>query len=91
MLTSEKVQHFLENHNLTYLFLLLANKESDRLSALPPIVKKKLKGKITSLALEHIATGEIPDYIVPEETVKERKMDAIIDEMDEENWEILNI
>ncbi len=84
----KKIQKFIENHNLTYLYLLLANKEAERLCSLPPIVKKKLRGKITSLSLEHIASGKLPDYLVPEETIKERMMDAIIDEMDEENWDI---
>lgn len=61
------VEKFLENNNMTYLFLLLANLEVQRLSNLPFTVKKSLKSKLTSIALEHIATNDIPDYIMEEE------------------------
>jgi hypothetical protein len=61
------VEKFLENNNMTYLFLLLANLEVQRLSNLPFTVKKSLKGKLTSIALEHIAANEIPDYVMEEE------------------------
>lgn len=65
------VNEFLEKHNMTYLFLLLANLEVERLSNLPYTVKKNLSNKITSLALEHIAINEIPDYIVDEDFLNE--------------------
>lgn len=61
------VEKFLENNNMTYLFLLLANLEVQRLSNLPFTIKKSLKGKLTSIALEHIATNNIPDYVMEEE------------------------
>ncbi len=61
------VEKFLENNNMTYLFLLLANLEVQRLSNLPFTVRKSLKDKLTSLALEHIAANEIPDYVMEEE------------------------
>ncbi len=61
------VEKFLENNNMTYLFLLLANLEVQRLSNLPFTIKKSLKGKLTSIALEHIAANEIPDYVMEEE------------------------
>ncbi len=61
------VEKFLENNNMTYLFLLLANLEVQRLSNLPYTIKKSLKGKLTSIALEHIAANEIPDYVMEEE------------------------
>ena len=61
------VEKFLENNNMTYLFLLLANLEVQRLNNLPFTVKKSLKGKLTSIALEHIAGNEIPDYVMEEE------------------------
>ncbi len=60
------VEKFLENNNMTYLFLLLANLEVQRLSNLPFTIKKSLKGKLTSLALEHIADNKIPDYVMEE-------------------------
>jgi DNA-directed RNA polymerase subunit K/omega len=61
-----KIEKFLEENNFTYLFLLLANLEAERLSNLPYSVKKNFKDKITNLALEHIASNNIPDYIVEE-------------------------
>ncbi|MCK4654549.1 MAG: hypothetical protein KAT74_08630 [Candidatus Cloacimonetes bacterium] len=61
------IEKFLENNNMTYLFLLLANLEVERLSNLPYTIKKALKGKFTIAALEHIAKNEIPDYVVQEE------------------------
>lgn len=63
---NHEIEIFLEENNLTYLYLLLANLEAERLSNLPYSVKKNFKGKITNLALEHIAANEIPDYIVEE-------------------------
>lgn len=60
------VNEFLEKHNMTYLFLLLANLEVERISNLPYTIRKKISGKITSAALEHIAVNEIPDYIIEE-------------------------
>ncbi len=61
-----KIEKFLEENNFTYLFLLLANLEAERLSNLPYSVKKTFKDKITNMALEHIATNNIPDYIIEE-------------------------
>ena len=63
-----KIEEFLENHNMDYLFLLLANLEVERLNNLPDFVKKKLKGKITENGLAHVAKNEVPDYIVDEES-----------------------
>ena len=62
-----KVEKFLEEHNMTYLYLLLANLEVERLNNLPITMKHQLKGKLTNIALEHIAANDIPDYIVSEE------------------------
>jgi hypothetical protein len=61
-----KVEKFLEDNNMTYLYLLLANLEVERLSNLPFTVKKQIKGKITNKALEHIAANNIPDYVMQE-------------------------
>ncbi|MDP8323438.1 MAG: hypothetical protein RAO94_13920 [Candidatus Stygibacter australis] len=58
-----KVEKFLEDNNMTYLFLMLANLEVARLSNLPDIIKKKFEGKITETALEHVAENIIPDYL----------------------------
>ena len=70
-----KVDEFLEKHNMTYLFLLMANLEVERLNNLPYTVKKQLKGKLTNIALEHVAENIIPDYVVEEP----------VEEMEEEN------
>lgn len=61
-----KVERFLEENNFTYLYLLLANLEAERLSNLPYSVRKNFQKKVTSMALEHIAANDIPDYIVEE-------------------------
>jgi hypothetical protein len=66
-----KVEKFLEDHNMTYLFLLLANLEVERLNNLPPTMKHQLKGKLTNIALEHVADNNIPDYVVDEEFEEE--------------------
>ena len=58
------VEKFLEDHNMTYLFLLLANLEAERISNLPFTVKRTLQGKVTTTALKHIASNVIPDYVV---------------------------
>lgn len=68
---SSKVDAFLEKNNMTYLFLLLANLEVERLSNLSYTVKKKLPKKITEMALEHIAENEIPDYVMEENFAEE--------------------
>jgi hypothetical protein len=77
---SKIVQKFLENNNCTYLYLLLASEELERLSKLPYNIKKELPGKPTTVALEHVATGNIPDYFVSEEEKPEGKITDIIDE-----------
>ena len=66
-----KVEKYLEDHNMTYLYLLLANLEVERLNNLPITMKNQLKGKLTNIALEHIAENNIPDYIVSEEFEEE--------------------
>lgn len=77
---SKTVQKFIETHNCTYLYLVLASEELKRLLKLPYSVKKELPGKITTVALEHVATGNIPDYFISEEEKPEGKITDIIDE-----------
>jgi hypothetical protein len=67
MKKSSTVEGFIEEHNMTYLFLLLANLEVERLSNLPYSVRKNFDDKITKLALEHTAANKVPDYIVDQE------------------------
>ena len=64
---NKKIDKFLENKNMTYLFLLLANLEVERLNNLPFTIKSKLKDKITHIALDHVASNEIPDYVIEED------------------------
>ncbi|MBN1326879.1 MAG: hypothetical protein JW996_02905 [Candidatus Cloacimonetes bacterium] len=71
MIENYKVEEFLEKHNMTYLFLLLANLEVERLANLPFTVRKGFNKNLAGLALEHIAANEIPDYIFEEEVAEE--------------------
>ncbi len=68
---SSIVEKFLEDNNMTYLFLLLANLEAERISNLPFSVKRTLQGKVTTTALDHIASNVIPDYVVEVEDDEE--------------------
>lgn len=70
---SIEVEKFLEENNMTYLFLMLSNLEAERLVSLPEIVKTQFKGKLTETALEHIASNVIPDYIGDLPSKKESK------------------
>ncbi len=58
-----KIEKFLENHNMNYLFCLLSNKEVQRLNDLPEFVRGKFDNKLTEVAMEHVAVNEIPDYL----------------------------
>ncbi len=58
------IDSFLENHNMDYLFCILAKHEAERLTDLPESIKKGFKGKLTTIALNHIALNEVPDYLV---------------------------
>ena len=67
------VDKFLESNNMDYLFCILAEKESERLSVLPDSVKKDFNEKITTMALKHIAMNSVPDYIIEEADPTERR------------------
>jgi hypothetical protein len=57
---------------MDYFYCILAEKEADRLSRLPDSVKKSFKEKITTIALNHIAQNDIPEYEVSDyETIVE--------------------
>jgi hypothetical protein len=73
------VDRFLESHNMDYFYCILADKEADRLSRLPDAVKKSFKDKITTIALNHIAQNDIPDY-----QVADYEMDSEVEEEEEE-------
>lgn len=77
---SKLVQQFIEENNCTFLYLILANEELKRISTLPYQIQKKFDKKLTTIALEHVASDEIPDYFIPEEEKTEGKMQDIIDE-----------
>ena len=61
---NKNIDKFIEDNNMTYLYLLLANLEAERISNLPYTIRKNIEGKITSKALEHIAINNIPDYFL---------------------------
>ncbi len=70
-LLNSKIEKFLENNNMTYLFMILSNLEVERLSNLPFTIKKGLGKKITEVALNHVIQNKIPDYIMMEEDTDE--------------------
>jgi len=74
------MQKFIEENNCTFLYLILANEELERISKLPFQIQKNFDKKFTTIALDHVADAEIPDYFVPEEEKTEGKMQDIIDE-----------
>ncbi len=74
------MQKFIEENNCTFLYLILANEELERISKLPFQIQKNFNKKLTTIALDHVADDEIPDYFVPEEEKTEGKMQDIIDE-----------
>jgi len=71
------VEKFLEDNNMTYLFLMLSNLEVERLSNLPDIIKKQFEGKITETALEHVAENIIPDYLADMPEIPEEEEETI--------------
>lgn len=77
---SKLVQKFIEENNCTFLYLILANEELKRITKIPFEIKKNLGNKLTTVALDHVAAGDIPDYFIPEEEKPEGKMQDIIDE-----------
>jgi hypothetical protein len=68
-----KVDEFLENNNMTYLFLMLADLEVQRLSNLPGVIKQQFEGKITEIALQHVAENMVPDYLVDQPEAMEEE------------------
>jgi hypothetical protein len=81
-----KIEEFLEDNNMHFLFCLLADLEVQRLNNLPPIVRQNFDKKITEIAMDHVASNLIPDYIVEqfEEEVEPEKPVANFDEDDED-------
>lgn len=73
---NQKIEKFLEDSDMSYMFCLLANKEIERLNKLPQSIKDSFKRPITEEALEHIAKNHIPDYMFEENQ-------AMIDKRDE--------
>lgn len=72
------IDKFLENHNMDYLFCILAKHEADRLALLPDSIKKQFNEKITTLSLKHIAENDVPDYLVEqfEQELAERRAES---------------
>ncbi|MEA1973549.1 MAG: hypothetical protein U9N34_09725 [Candidatus Cloacimonadota bacterium] len=59
---NRKVDNFLEENNMDFLYLILAGLEAKRLENLPIEVKDKFKQKMTDMSLQHVADNYIPDY-----------------------------
>lgn len=68
---NEKIDEYLDKNNNNYMFLLLSFLENKRLTSLPEFTKKQMPGKLEVHAMEHVATNNIPDYIVASEKEKE--------------------
>lgn len=84
---NRKVEEFLENNNMNFLFCLLSNLEVKRLNDLPPHVKNKFDGKITEMAIDHVAQNDVPEYFVEEEEEEVVSMrDYDMDEDDEDDF-----
>jgi hypothetical protein len=81
-----KIEEFLEANNMHFLFCLLADLEVQRLNNLPPIVRQGFDKKITEVAMDHVASNLIPDYIVEqfEEEVEPEKPVTNFDDEDED-------
>jgi len=77
------IDQFLESHNMDYLFCILADKESERLSKLPDSIKNEFAEKITTMSLKHIAKNDVPDFIV--ETYEQEETQRIYNEDDTED------
>lgn len=73
----EFIDKFLETHNMDYLFCILADKESDRLTSLPDSIKRRFEEKITTMSLNHIALNDVPDFII--EDIEKLKDDSYLD------------
>lgn len=73
---NSKIETFLEQHNMEYLFLLLSNEEVQRLNKLPNLAKHKyFEKKLTEVALEHVALNIIPDYVAEEDLFEEEEVE----------------
>ena len=70
-MTNEKIDDYLDKNNNNYMFLLLSFLENKRLRSLPEFTKKQMPGKLAVHAMEHVATNNIPDYIVASEGEEE--------------------
>ena len=82
---NEKIEGFLEQVNMNYLFCLLSKLEAQRLNQFPSYVKQKFDKKITVLSMEHVADNEVPDYMseLEEAQILEAQARAALEEDDE--------
>jgi hypothetical protein len=68
---------------MNYLFCLLANREIQRLNDLPDFLKSKFDGKLTEIAMDHVAVNDIPDYIEEIEKHAEYEEQRLLKEIQE--------
>lgn len=59
---NKKVDKFLDEHNLKYVFVILAGLESKRLMALPKVIKDSFTKNITEISMDHIYENNFPEY-----------------------------
>ncbi|HNX01882.1 MAG TPA: hypothetical protein PLE74_10330 [Candidatus Cloacimonadota bacterium] len=85
-----KIEEFLENNNMHFLFCLLSDLEVQRLNNLPTVVRQNFDKKITEVAMDHVAANVIPDYIVEqfeEEVEPEAPLPRFDDDDEDEMFE----
>jgi hypothetical protein len=85
----ELVDNFLQDHNMDFLYCILADKESTRLSALPDSVKRTFEEKITTMALKHVAKNYVPEYAIQEIETQNTRDDDDYQELDEDEYDNL--
>lgn len=59
----DKIDAFLEKTNMNYLFCLLSKLEGQRISNFPPMVRQTFSKKLGVIAMEHVASNDVPDYL----------------------------
>lgn len=79
-----KIEEFLESNNMHFLFCLLSDLEVQRLNNLPSVVRQNFDKKITEVAMDHVASNIIPDYIV-EQFEEEMEQEAVPPRFDDED------
>lgn len=80
----DKIDAFLEKSNMNYLFCLLSKLEGQRISNFPATVKQTFTKKLGVIAMEHVASNDVPDYL-EELAEAERILAAKLAEADDDD------